>query len=157
VWTIKLSHQFLELIGAELVPTLKIEIVPDGMVYMCANLYKIWSYRSICSKGPNMAIQHRFQTGTFHRFCLTLSHFKNAITSWILELACACQQDCSTRTVEHNGTILVQVRAKMKLWQCFQFSYVFSSRLIPGICLTDDIFENSISSSFVRYYLCMSA
>jgi hypothetical protein len=34
---------------------------------------------------------------------------------------------------------------------------VFSSRLIPDICLTDDPFENLISSLFVRYCLCMSA
>jgi hypothetical protein len=25
-----------------------------------------------------------FRLGTFHRICLTLSHFVNAITSWIL-------------------------------------------------------------------------
>jgi hypothetical protein len=32
---------FLELIGAEFVPTHKREIVPDDMVYKCANLHKI--------------------------------------------------------------------------------------------------------------------
>jgi hypothetical protein len=56
---------FLELIGEEFVPTLKIEIVPDGMVYMYTNLNKIWSYGCICSKGPNMAIQHRFHIVLF--------------------------------------------------------------------------------------------
>jgi hypothetical protein len=68
-----------ELIGAALVPTFKRENVPDDMVYKCANLHKIWIQGSICSKGPNMAIQHRF-----HRICLSLSHIVNAITSWIL-------------------------------------------------------------------------
>jgi hypothetical protein len=29
------------LIGAELVPTLKREIVPDGIIYMCTNLKKL--------------------------------------------------------------------------------------------------------------------
>jgi hypothetical protein len=32
---------FLELIGMELVHTLKREIIPDGMIYKCANLKKI--------------------------------------------------------------------------------------------------------------------
>jgi hypothetical protein len=44
----------------------------------------------------------------------------------------------------------------VKLWQYFQFPYVFSSRLILGICLADDTFGNSISSSFVRYCLWMA-
>jgi hypothetical protein len=39
---LSLVIDFLELIGAELVPTLKTEIVPDGMVYKFANLHKIW-------------------------------------------------------------------------------------------------------------------
>jgi hypothetical protein len=65
VWTINLSCYFSELIRAELVLILKRETVPDGMFYKCANLHKIWSKESICSKGPNMAIQHRFQTALF--------------------------------------------------------------------------------------------
>jgi hypothetical protein len=32
---------FSELIGMELVHTLKREIIPDGMIYKCANLKKI--------------------------------------------------------------------------------------------------------------------
>jgi hypothetical protein len=53
---------FSELIEAELVPTLKREIVPDDIVYKCKNLNKIWTWGNICSKGPNMAMQPRFQT-----------------------------------------------------------------------------------------------
>jgi hypothetical protein len=34
---------------------------------------------------------------------------------------------------------------------------VFSSRLNSGNCLAVDTFSNPISSSFVGYYLCMSA
>jgi hypothetical protein len=34
---------------------------------------------------------------------------------------------------------------------------MFSSTLISGNCLADDTFGNPISSSFVGYYLCMSA
>jgi hypothetical protein len=49
---LSLVVNFSELIGAELVPTLKREIVPDGMFYKCANLHKLWSYLSACSKGP---------------------------------------------------------------------------------------------------------
>jgi hypothetical protein len=41
VWTIKLSHIFLELIGMELGHTPKIEIVPNVMFYKFANLHKI--------------------------------------------------------------------------------------------------------------------
>jgi hypothetical protein len=52
---------FSELIGHELVPTIKIEIVPRVMLYKCENLHKIWSYRSICFKGIKRATQHRFQ------------------------------------------------------------------------------------------------
>jgi hypothetical protein len=47
---------FSELIQAELVPTLKREIVPDNMVYKCANSHEIWSWGINCSKGPNMAM-----------------------------------------------------------------------------------------------------
>jgi hypothetical protein len=36
-------RSFSELIGMELGHTPKIEIVPDGMFYMCANLHKIWN------------------------------------------------------------------------------------------------------------------
>jgi hypothetical protein len=53
---------FSELIGLELVTTLKREIVPDGMVYECANLQKIWGYGTFFLEGPNRAIQHKFQT-----------------------------------------------------------------------------------------------
>jgi hypothetical protein len=35
---------FSELILVELFPTIKREIVPDIMVYKCANLHKIWSW-----------------------------------------------------------------------------------------------------------------
>jgi hypothetical protein len=51
-----------ELCGMELVHILKREIVPDDMIYKCANLQNFWSYGSICFKGQNRAIQHRFQT-----------------------------------------------------------------------------------------------
>jgi hypothetical protein len=37
----------------------------------------------------------------------------------------------------------------MKLWQCFQYPYVFSSRLIPGICLADDTIEK-----FNIFFIC---
>jgi hypothetical protein len=47
---------FSELIQAKLVSTLKREIVPDDMVYMCANLHKIWSWENNYSKCPNMAM-----------------------------------------------------------------------------------------------------
>jgi hypothetical protein len=75
---------FSELIGAESDYTPKIEVVPGDMFYKCENLNKILRYVSICFKGPKRAIQHRFRTGNFCRFCLTLSQFGNAITSWIL-------------------------------------------------------------------------
>jgi hypothetical protein len=49
-----------------------------------------------------MAIQHRLQTCTFHRICLTLSHFVNAMTSWILGVilcmsARLYHKDCRTQ------------------------------------------------------------
>jgi hypothetical protein len=47
---------FLELIQADLVPTLKREIVSDDMVYKCANFHKIWSWKNNCTKGPNMTM-----------------------------------------------------------------------------------------------------
>jgi hypothetical protein len=47
---------FSELMREESDHTPKREIVPDGILYKCANLHKISSYRSICSKGPDMAI-----------------------------------------------------------------------------------------------------
>jgi hypothetical protein len=75
---------FSELIEAELVPTPAREIVPHDMVYKCANLHKLVSWGSICSKGPNMAMQPRFQTAVFAEFCLTLSQVGKDITSGIL-------------------------------------------------------------------------
>jgi hypothetical protein len=77
---------FLELIGAESDHTLKIEIVPYDMFYKCANMKKN-NFRArqvfvsrvqigLCSTYPRL--------GNFCRFCLTLSQFGNAITSWIL-------------------------------------------------------------------------
>jgi hypothetical protein len=77
---------FSELIGAELIPTPKRLVVPYSLFYKSANYQKFLSMGSICSKSPNRAIQHRFQT-TFRRFCLKLSHFENAITSWILRVS----------------------------------------------------------------------
>jgi hypothetical protein len=53
---LSLVVDFSESIEAELVSTLKREIVPDDMVYKCANLHKIWSWGNICSKGPNMVM-----------------------------------------------------------------------------------------------------
>jgi hypothetical protein len=53
---LSLFVDFLELIWAELVPTLKREIVPDDMVYKSANLHKIWSWGNNCYKCPNMAM-----------------------------------------------------------------------------------------------------
>jgi hypothetical protein len=53
---LSLVFDFAELIGAESDHTPKREIVPAGMFYKGENLHKIWSYVSICSKGPNMAI-----------------------------------------------------------------------------------------------------
>jgi hypothetical protein len=46
------------------------------MVYKGANFHKIWSYGSNCSKGPNMAMQPRFQTTVSAEFCLTLSQVR---------------------------------------------------------------------------------
>jgi hypothetical protein len=59
---LRLVIDFSELIGAELDHTPKREIVPGGMLYKCENLQKFWSLGSICFKGPNRVIQHRFQT-----------------------------------------------------------------------------------------------
>jgi hypothetical protein len=59
---LSLVVDFSELIGAESDHTPKIGTVPDGMIYRFANLQKLWSWGSICFKGPNRAIQHRFQT-----------------------------------------------------------------------------------------------
>jgi hypothetical protein len=53
---LSLVFDFAELIGAESDHTPKREIVPAGMFYKGENLHKIWSYVSICSKGPNMVI-----------------------------------------------------------------------------------------------------
>jgi hypothetical protein len=53
---LSLVIDFSELIYAELVPGPKSEIVPDVMVYKCANLYKIWSWGNNCSKGTKMAM-----------------------------------------------------------------------------------------------------
>jgi hypothetical protein len=75
---------FSELIGVESDHTPKIEIFPGRMFYTCADEHKIWSSGSICFKGLKIAIQHRFQTAISTDFCLTLSQFGKAITSWIL-------------------------------------------------------------------------
>jgi hypothetical protein len=68
----------------ELGHTYNRELVPKDLFYMCVNIKKLLRLRSICFKGLNRAIQHRFQTAVSADFCLTLSQFGKAITSWIL-------------------------------------------------------------------------
>jgi hypothetical protein len=53
VWTIKLSLQFLEIIGIELDHTPKIESVPHNLFYRFANIQKILSSVSNSFEGPN--------------------------------------------------------------------------------------------------------
>jgi hypothetical protein len=53
---LSLVVDFSELIYTELVLTPEREIVPDVMVYKCANFHKIWCWENNCSKGPKMAI-----------------------------------------------------------------------------------------------------
>jgi hypothetical protein len=75
---------FSELSGMELVHTLKIEIVPDGIIYMCANLKKIGSRKAFVSRVQIGLYSTDSRLSNFRKFFLTLSQFGNAITSWIL-------------------------------------------------------------------------
>jgi hypothetical protein len=57
------------LIGAELVHTLKREIVPDGMIYMCANLKKIRAREEFISRVQIGPYSTDSRLGNFRRFC----------------------------------------------------------------------------------------
>jgi hypothetical protein len=57
------------LIGAELVHTLKREIVPDGMIYMCANLKKIRAREEFISRVQIGPYNTDSRLGNFRRFC----------------------------------------------------------------------------------------
>jgi hypothetical protein len=78
---------FSELSGMELVHTLKIEIVPDDMIYMCANPKKIGASKAFVSRVQIGIYNTDSRLSNFRRFCLTLSQFGNVINSWILEVS----------------------------------------------------------------------
>jgi hypothetical protein len=69
----------------ELGHTLKREIVPDDMIYKCANLQKKIGAREVFVSRVQIGLYNTdSRLSSFYRFCLALSQFGNAITFWIV-------------------------------------------------------------------------
>jgi hypothetical protein len=127
----------------ELDHTLKRKIVPDNMIYKCVNIQKKLELGKYLFQGSNRAIQHRVQIWK----CQLLGYW---------ELACAWQSAYSANLVDHNGSILIQVWVQTKLWKLSQSPYVFRFQAFSSLFLADSTFGFLISSSILKYCVCMS-